>query len=173
MKKIILVIVSLILSLLSIGQQTTFEVKIEPMTIVGLGGMQGYAFAQDSGRWLLIGGRIDGLHRRQPFAAFDVAGLNNYLTVVDPVSKQKWTASISSLPIAIKEQLSSTNMQFHQEGKYLYFIGGYGYSGAVSDHITHDKLIAIDVPGTINAVMNATSFTSYFRQITDSQFAVT
>ena len=172
MKKTTILISALLLSLFSIAQ-TPFEVKIEPITVPGLAGLQGYAFAQDSGKWLIIGGRIDGLHKRQPSAAFDAAGLNNNLTVIDPVSKQKWTASISSLPTAIKEQISSTNMGFHQEGKYLYFIGGYGYSATESDHITYNKMTAIDVPATINAVVNATSFTSYFRQITDNKFAVT
>lgn len=71
------------------SQSTPFNIYIEPMNIIGLGGLQAFAFGQHNGKWLIVGGRLDGLHRRQPFAAFDVAGNNNQLIVIDPVSKQK------------------------------------------------------------------------------------
>lgn len=155
------------------AQTAPFHIAIEPMTISGLGGLQAYAWGQHNGKWLIIGGRLDGLHRRQPFAAFDVAGHNNQLIVVDPIAQQKWTAPLSSLPIGLQEQLSSTNMEFYQEGEYLYLIGGYGYSSTSADHITYPNLSAVKVPDVINAVINSTSFTLYFRQITDTMFAVT
>ncbi|MDP2176164.1 MAG: T9SS type A sorting domain-containing protein [Bacteroidota bacterium] len=155
------------------SQTATFNVHIEPITIDGLGGLQSYAFGQHDGKWLIVGGRLDGLHRRQPFAAFDVAGNNNQLIVVDPVSKQKWTASISTLSVALIEQLSSTNMEFHQDGKYLYVIGGYGYHTATTSRKTFDNLTAIDVPAVINAVVTGGSFSGFFRQISDVKFSVT
>ncbi|MFN5705225.1 MAG: T9SS C-terminal target domain-containing protein, partial [bacterium] len=128
MKKYLLLSFLIILSLKGFTQNAPFNVIIEPMSIENLGGLQSYTFAQANGKWLIIGGRLDGLHRRQPFAAFDVAGNNNQLIVVDPVLKQKWTMPLTSLPIAMQEQLSSTNMQFHQTGNYLYITGGYGYN---------------------------------------------
>ena len=161
------------LSLSVFSQTTPFNIYIEPMNISGLGGLQAYAFGQHNGKWLVVGGRLDGLHRRQPFAAFDLAGHNNQLIVVDPVAQQKWSAPLSSLPIGLQEQLSSTNMEFFQEGDYLYLLGGYGYSNTSADHITYPNLSAIKVPDVINAVINGSSFTSYFRQITDTMFAVT
>jgi hypothetical protein len=161
------------LSLSVFSQTTPFNIYLEPMNISGLGGLQSFAFGQHNGKWLLVGGRLDGLHRRQPFAAFDIAGNNNQLIVIDPVTQQKWTAPITSLSVALQEQLSSTNMEFHQEENYLYIIGGYGYNTASAARKTFDNLTAIDVPAVINAVINATSFTSYFRQISDVQFAVT
>jgi hypothetical protein len=176
MKKFYLIILNyfILFSFNTIQSQTNpFNIQIEPMTITGLGGLQSYAFGQHDGKWLIIGGRLDGLHRRQPFAAFDIAGNNNQLIVVDPVSKQKWTASISALSVALIEQLSSTNMEFHQDGKYLYVIGGYGYHTATTSRKTFDNLTAIDVPAVINAVVNSVSFTNFFRQISDAQFAVT
>lgn len=155
------------------SQSTPFNIFIEPMNIIGLGGLQAFAFGQHNGKWLVIGGRLDGLHRRQPFAAFDLAGHNNQLIVVDPVAQQKWSAPLSSLPIGLQEQLSSTNMEFFQEGDYLYLLGGYGYSSTSADHITYPNLSAIKVPDVINAVINGTSITSNFQQITDTMFAVT
>jgi hypothetical protein len=176
MKKSVNYIV-LAISLLFFGnlksQTAPFNIYIEPMNINGLGGLQAYAFGQHNGKWLIVGGRLDGLHRRQPFAAFDVVGNNNQLIVVDPVAQQKWAAPLSSLPIGLQEQLSSTNMEFFQEGDYLYLLGGYGYSNTSADHITYPNLSAIKVPDVINAVINGTSITSNFRQITDTMFAVT
>ncbi|MBK9718255.1 MAG: hypothetical protein IPO85_12225 [Saprospiraceae bacterium] len=95
-------------------------------------------------------------------AAFDIAGHNNQLIVVDPVAQQKWSAPLSSLPIGLQEQLSSTNMEFFQEGDYLYLAGGYGCNTS-ADHITYPNLSAVKVPDVINAVINSTSFTSNFR----------
>jgi hypothetical protein len=173
MKNSLVIIVFLISGLNLFGQTNPFDIEIEPMNISGLGGLQSFAFGQDSGKWLLIGGRLDGLHRRQPWASFDIAGHNNQLIVVDPVSMQKWSAPLSSLPTSIQEQLSSTNMNFYQEGDYLYCLGGYGYSASVSDHTTFPNLTAIKVSEVINAITNNTNFTSHFRQITDTEFQVT
>ena len=172
-RKIAAIIGLILLNSSIFSQNAPFNIHIEPLNIAELGGLQSFAFGQDNGKWLIVGGRLDGLHRRQPFAAFDIAGNNNQLIVIDPVSQQKWTAPITSLPIALQEQLSSTNMEFHQEGNYLYIIGGYGYNTATATRKTFDNLNAIDVPSTINAVITGTSFTPFFRQISDAQFAVT
>lgn len=155
------------------AQNAPFNIHLESMTIDGLGGLQSYSHAQSDGKWLILGGRLDGLHRRQPFAAFDVAGNNNQIIVVDPVLKQKWSMPLTSLTQSLQEQLSSTNMQFHQDGKYLYITGGYGYNLATGTRKTFNSLIAIDVPAVINAVINNTNINTFFRQITDEQFAVT
>ena len=155
------------------AQIPPFSISIEPLNITGLSGIQSYAFAQDSGKWLIIGGRLDGLHQRQPFASFDIAGHNNQLIVVDPLTQQKWTAPLSALPTSIKEQLSSTNMEFFQEGDYLYCIGGYGYSATAVDHTTYPNLTAIKVSDVIQGVINGTVSSAHFRQITDPKFQVT
>jgi len=154
-------------------QNTPFQIAIKPVSIIGLTGLQTFAFGQHEGKWLILGGRLDGLHRRQPWATFDEAGQNKELLVIDPVAKQKWSVSLISLPVAIQEQLSSTNMEFHQEGDYLYIIGGYGFSNTAGDHITYPNLIAVKVPDVIDAIINGTSILPYFRQIADEQFAVT
>lgn len=172
-KKVTLILGLLVFSLSAFSQAAPFNIHLEPMNISGLGGLQAFAWGQHQGKWLIIGGRLDGLHRRQPFAAFDEAGHNNQLIVVDPVAQQKWSAPLSSLPIGLQEQLSATNMQFYQEGDYLYLVGGYGYSNTSADHITYPNLSAVKVPDVINAIINGTSFTSNFRQITDTLFAVT
>lgn len=124
LKKSILFVFILFWAFNGHAQMSPFDVLLEPMPIVGLRGIQSYAWGQHEGKWLIVGGRLDGLHRRQPFAAFDVAGSNNQLLVIDPVSQQKWSVPLTSLPTRLQEQLSSTNMEFYQEGDYLYLIGG-------------------------------------------------
>jgi hypothetical protein len=172
-KKISFIILALLSQFIAKSQTAPFNIHIEPMTIAGLNGLQAYAFGQHNGKILFIGGRLDGLHRRQPFASFDVAGNNNQLFVVDPISQQVWTSTLTSLSISLQEQLSSTNMEFHQEGNYLYIIGGYGYNTASASRKTFENLTAVDVPNVISAIISSNSIAPYFRQHTDVQFAVT
>jgi len=153
--------------------QAPFSVHLEPLEIPGLGGLQSFSSAEHEGLWLLIGGRLDGLHRRQPWASFDIAGHNTQLTVVDPVSAEVWTRPLSDLPAGIAEQLSSTNMQFVQNGNYLYLIGGYGYSTQADDHMTYPKLTAVYLPGAINAIVAGENPAPHFRQIENELLAVT
>ena len=168
-----ILVVCLFVSLNAFSQNAPFSIALEPVSIEGLGGVQSFAFGQYDGKWLIVGGRLDGLHTRQPWAAFDEAGHNNQLLVIDPIAQQKWVADLNSLPIPLQEQLSSTNMQFYQVGDYLYCFGGYGYSNTVGDHITYNKLAALKVSDVINAIINGANFNSFVRQITDSQFEVT
>lgn len=155
------------------AQNSPFTIHIEPYTINNLGGLQSYAFGQDNGKWLIVGGRLDGLHRRQPFAAFDIAGNNNQIYVVDPIAGTVWSKPITSLTTNSQEQLSSTNMAFYQSGNYLYLLGGYGYNNASASRKTFNQLCAIDVPNTINAIINNLPFDAYFRTIQDTAFGVT
>ena len=157
----------------SLSQSLPFQVAIEPLTIPNVGGLQSFAFGQHDGKWLIVGGRLDGLHRRQPFASFNIAGNNNQLIVIDPLSQMSWTSNLDSLSTSIREQLSSTNMEFHQAGNYLYLIGGYGYNFTSSSRKTFDQLTAIDIPQVINAVINNTPISPFIRQISDPKFAVT
>jgi hypothetical protein len=155
-----------------LAQTLPFEISLTPLNISQLGGIQSYAFGQADGKWLILGGRLDGLHRRQPWATFDIAGHNNQLIVIDPLTEQVWTAPLSTLPGAVEEQLSSTNMEFHQEGDYLYCIGGYGYSLTEFDHTTYAQMTAVKVPDVIDAIINGEDYSPYFRYIMDSQFQV-
>lgn len=154
------------------AQTNPFDINMEPLSIEGIGGVQSFAFAQHNGKWLIVGGRLDGLHRRQPWASFDEAGHNNQLLVIDPISLQKWSAPLSALPTSIQEQLSATNINFYQEGEYLYCIGGYGYSGTLGNHTTFPNLTAIKVPEVIESIINNTDFSDYFRQVNSPEFQV-
>ncbi len=150
-----------------------FNLHIEATEIAGLPGLQSYAWGGSGGQWLVIGGRLDGLHRRQPWASFDEAGQNTFAYVVDPVGDRIWSRSVEELPAPIAEQLMATNPCFEQLGNTLYVIGGYGYSTVSADHITHPALTAIDLEGFMEAVRSGAALLPYVRQLQDEQFAVT
>lgn len=147
--------------------------QLQEITPTGMPGLQSFAWGTHDGQWLLIGGRTDGLHRRQPPVSFLASGNNANAFVVNPVTRQVWSSPLSALPQNILEQLQSTNMEFDQQGNTLYCIGGYGYSPTNADHVTYSFLTAIDLPGVMDAIRNGTSITPYFRQITDPRMAVT
>jgi hypothetical protein len=173
MKTYILSILLLISHVNFAQNDFNYSLELNPVTISGLPGLHSFAFGQSDGKWLIVGGRLDGLHARQPFNAFPASNNNTSLYVVDKVTQQSWSVSLSSLPTGIKEQLQSTNMNFHQDGSTLYIIGGYAFSASANDHITFDKLTAIDVPNLINAIINNAPITNYFKQTSNSIFAVT
>ena len=163
----------LILSLTICNQviaQNAINISLSAINIENLDGRQSFAVGQANGKWLIIGGRTDGLHRRQPFASFDTNGQPNELLVIDPVSKQKWTANLSILPIAIQEALKATNIDFIQNNNQLYLIGGYGYSNTLGDHTTFNTLTAIAVSETIAAIVSNNNYSNYIRQTSNSIF---
>ena len=130
--------------------QPTFNLQLIPQPIPNAPALQSYAYGTWGDDWLLLGGRVDGLHQRQPFAAFDEASQNARIYVLNPVLAQVWSAPLSSLPVAIAEQLRATNLEFVQRDSTLYLIGGYGYSPTAADHLTHPQLLAVQIPQIIH-----------------------
>jgi hypothetical protein len=155
--------------------QNTFDysVELQPLNIPNLPGLHSYAFGQYNGKWLIIGGRKDGLHARQPFASFSQEYNNTDVYVIDVNSLQFWSASVNSLPTGIKEQLQSTNMNFFQDNDTLYIIGGYAYSETAGNHITFPYLTSVQVSSVVDAVIAGNNISPFFKQITDDMFAIT
>lgn len=174
MKRLTILTLLALIRLIGFAQQIPFNysVKLKPVTVTNLPGLHSFAVAQSAGKWLVIGGRKDGLHARQPFSAFPAASNNTDIYVIDINTHQFWSASVNSLATALKEQLQSTNMNFYQDNDTLYVIGGYGYSNTALDHITYPNLTSISVSGLISAITNSTSIAPHFKQITDQNFAV-
>ena len=171
MKKLLLILALFLSVKIAVAQNTfPYDVQLTPITIANLPGLHSYAFGQHNGKWLIIGGRKDGVHARQPFNAFSNAQNNTNIYVVDIATQQSWSVSLNTLPTGIKEQLQSTNMNFHQDGETLYIIGGYAFSATANDHITFDKLTTVDVPNLINAIVAGTAITSHFKQMANPIF---
>lgn len=173
MKRFLFLLLSAVPFLVAAQDRPPDHISLSPVSITGLGGIQSYAFGQINGEWVIIGGRLDGLHRRQPFAAFDLAGHNTTIWVVDPTNDRLWTAPLASLPANLREPLSATNPEFYQENTTLLIIGGYGYSPSLGDHTTFPTLTVLDLPTLIAAVKEGTSILPAFQQLRDEKFAVT
>ncbi len=174
MKHLLPALLLLLVSQMVIAQDNfPFILKLEPVIPGGFTGLQSYAWAKSGSKVLLVGGRTDGLHRRQPFAAFNKKYNNTDFVVIDLQSEKVWKKSVNGLPAKLAEQLQSSNMEFFQEQNSLFIIGGYGYSETARDHITHPYLVSIKVTELINAITDGKEITPYIIQTKDDRMAVT
>ena len=155
----------------ALSGQSHFDLRVDTVALPGLPGLHSFAVATHEGKWLLLGGRRDGMHLK--FNAFGTGGSNQNILVVEPASGQIWQRALTGLPDTLQEQLRSTNMEFFQQGETLLFVGGYGRSEVVQDHTTYPYLTLIDVPGLMAAVMDSSALLPHFQQIRDTFFAVT
>lgn len=148
----------------STAQESSFHysVRLEQVSVPGLPGFHSFAFAQHDGKWLIVGGRTDGIHARQPFASFPPNHNNDHIFVINPSTGEFFAENLNSLSLDVREHLQSTNMNFEQIADTLYIMGGYAYSESAGDHITFPKLTTIIVSETINAVMNGSLNEEHF-----------
>lgn len=175
MLQFITLIITFVLIIVEVQSQSTFnyQLSLNPITIGNLPGLHSYAHAQHNGKWVIIGGRKDGLHARQPFNAFPANQSNTDIYIVNIANKRFTSHTVNDLPIGIKEQLQSTNMNYHQDDDTLYIIGGYGFSQSANDHVTYPNAISINVSGLIDAIESKKPIQSFFKQIKSDVFAVT
>lgn len=150
-----------------------FEIQLKADSIAGFNGLHSFAFGQREGKVLLIGGRPDGIHARQPFNAFPASQNNQLLQVLDLQTHQYWSRPFVELAVPLQEQLQSTNMNFYQDANSLILTGGYAFSATANDHITFPYLTRIDLDGLIAALIANQPIASFFEQIQDERFAVT
>ncbi|MBK8556286.1 MAG: T9SS type A sorting domain-containing protein [Lewinellaceae bacterium] len=153
-------------------QPQAFQIHTTTLSIPGFQGVHSAVVAEMDGQLIVMGGRTEGLDKRQPFASFLTDGNNPLIQVVDPQTSGYWSADVGSLPNPIREQLLATNLQFFQDGQWLYIIGGYGFSTAADDHVTHPLLTAIRLDSLVAAVQNGQALDPWFKTIQDERFAV-
>ncbi|HMP86694.1 MAG TPA: hypothetical protein PKE63_05415, partial [Lacibacter sp.] len=120
--------------------QQPLTVRVEALNWDSMPGLQSFAAGQYNGYWLLIGGRTDGLHMKQPFASFHPDYNNTRIYLIHPATRKVQSAPLSSLPAPVAEQLQSSNMEFVQVGDHLYLFGGYGFSASQNKFITHPRV---------------------------------
>ncbi len=154
--------------------QSSFEVEIVEEQLLSAPGVQSYAWGMSSdGKWLIIGGRIEGLHGFMPRNAFDPNYNNARIYVIDVEQKRVWSKSLAGLPPEIEDQLQSTNPEFVQVGGDLYFFGGYGKGPNSQNFITHPAVIVIIVDEVVNAIVHNLDIKRYFQRVEDPRLAVT
>lgn len=141
--------------------------------------LHSYAKAQWDGKWVLIGGRTNGLHAftQNGFVNFPPTFQNREVWVIDPESRQSWHRSLdedtTGLSVTDVDSLAVTNNQFYQDNQRLYITGGYGLLTDF-DFVTFDTLTAIDLPSVIEWTQNGGDLPdTTIRQIRDPLFTVT
>lgn len=155
-----------------LGWSQSFSLELEELTFPDAPGLHSGAYVKFEGKWVMIGGRINGLHGFLPPLAFPEYGENDRVWVVDIQTQQTWSAKVDSLPQDIRESVTSTNMEFLLEDTTLYMVGGYGWQDTLGDFVTFPTLTAISMPALVQAVQDSASITPYFRMITDQRMAV-
>ncbi len=124
-------------------------------------------------KWVIIGGRSNGLHGYQTPSAFPADGIQDSIFVANPVDLSVKSVSISSIiDVNIREQLSSSNMLFYKDGNQLYIAGGYGYTASNDDFITFPYLSLVNMDCLVNAVENGTDLNACMQQVYDENMAV-
>jgi hypothetical protein len=164
-----------------IGGQLPYRLELATLDFgdVPLPTLHSYAKAEWDGKWVLVGGRTNGLH------GFTGGGLQNFppayqnrdVWVIDPVAKMQWHRSLadggSGLGQPQIDSLSTTNMQWYQNGEQLYLTGGYGFD-TTEQFITYDTLTAIDLPELVAWTQGGpASLAGAVRQLHDPLFQVT
>ncbi len=148
------------------------NVQLNEISLENAPAINSYAFATHGGDWLILGGRIDGLHDHRPEKAYPPDSSNRRIWVMDVKGNRLWAKDIYDLPLNLSDQLQSTNMAFYQDGHRLVLIGGYGWSREKNGHITFPFLTVVNVPDLIAAVKSGDDPVEYFTQIHHEKMAV-
>lgn len=147
--------------------------SVIPVTIEGFTGRQSFVLGHHGTRAVLIGGRTDGLHRRQPPMAFGPEGEPQQIVVLDLESRRSWSAPVTNLPPDVLDQWTSTNACFTQADSLLYIIGGYGIASAGGGHRTHPVWSVVNVSRLIDAVVNGSEIAPLISYGSGDAFAIT
>ena len=143
-----------------------------------LTGLQSYAAGTYNGEYVFVDGRANGLH------GFGNDGNHNFppkyqntdIMVLDPVTHQSWTRTITNSDLSQSEiaSLSATAPEFAQQGNTLYVAGGYLYDSVTNNFTTYSTLTALDLGGVVDWVKNGNSnLSTSVRQTTDPTLQVT
>jgi len=156
----------------SFGQQP-FSVSLVQSNITAVPAVHSSVFAEWNGKWIFIGGRLDGLHPFNGGMGFLKYMRNDSVYVVDPVSNTRWVSALTTLPQYVREAISSSNAEFCQSDSMLYIVGGYGRCDSLLTNITFPTLTSVNLNILLDKILTGDSVNSAIRQIADSNIIVT
>ena len=160
------------------GLPYTINLKSADLGGINLPTLQSYAYGTYDGEWVFVDGRTSGLHL---FTAdgkvnFPPKAQNTFIWVVDPVTKQSWSRSLTNSDLSASQisALSATAPEFAKNGNKLYVAGGYLYDSSSNNFTTYPTLTALDLTGVVDWVKNATSpLSTSIQQTTNAAVQVT
>ena len=164
------------------GSRLPFRVELREFDFgaTPMPSLHSFTVGEHAGKWVLIGGRTNGLHgfENTPSTNFPESEQNRNVWVIDPVAKQSWSRSLadlgsSGLSATQLAELTTTNNQFTQIGDRIYMAGGYGAT-ASGGFDTFSQLSVFDLPGLVDWVQTgAGQAVDHLRQLSSETFAVT
>lgn len=123
---------------------------VQVTSATGLPALQSYCIANVSAtQWLILGGRMLGLHQFNPPPANNFLQPNTMLWSINPTTGAALqVADLSQLTPAVGDPLTSTNQQceYNPETGNWYVAGGYGMSRATNTFVTFPTIFQIPVP---------------------------
>ncbi|MBK8847737.1 MAG: hypothetical protein IPO27_14825 [Bacteroidetes bacterium] len=153
--------------------QSSFAIQIDTAPITVMPAWHSGAVSHHNGYWILIGGRVNGLHGFQPANGFPLAGANQNIYVIDYKNDVVYSQSVAAYNSALYDHLTASSYQFLQRDSILYISGGYGFGSASFDYITFPLLTAVNLNRLISDVISQTSAEALFKTYTDTVMAVT
>ena len=118
--------------------------------------LQSFVFAKSGNYWLLMGGRTNGFHGFGSATNFPFKKANKFIYAYNTATNQLDSMAAANLPVVLREQYTSSNMQHFQVGNYLYVSGGYGEFHAKlpdSTWTTYSTLSRVNISTMINAIV--------------------
>lgn len=134
-----------------------FQIRLETADFSLPVGLQTYAYGFHKNKWLLISGRINGLHHfSNTNDNFPPNKQNTAVFVIDFDKKKVYSRSLldkhSDLTQEEVDTLSVTAAEYVQSSSTLYLVGGYGVDTDTGNFSTKSTLTAIDIEGLIHWV---------------------
>lgn len=148
------------------------EIWVKSITLPGFPAFHSGVVAEHDGKWFMMGGRTNGMHGFYPPFAFPGNGRQDRIYVVDPDDGSVWSSGIDGLDTLVREQLSSSNMQFSEYNGRLYIVGGYGYHEAIDDFTTFPYLTSVNLDALRDSVIGGGDLNACFHTVIDSGMAV-
>jgi hypothetical protein len=142
-----------------LGEATLTYAVAQSNEFPNLPALQSFVFGQTSDAWLFIGGRTNGFHGfpNDGNDAFPRKKANKWIYAYTLSTHSLDSISVDSLPAALKDQFSFTNIQHTQDGDSLYLCGGYGATYSASNDstfITDSTFSRVIVSQMVAAVKN-------------------
>lgn len=144
-----------------------FKVEVVEVANSALPPVHSYACGMADGKWLILGGRIAGLHG---FANdnnnFPRSSANTVAYVIDPGANKVLGSVdlVKSLSPQLAGPLTATSAESAQVGGDLFIVGGYGTDLKSGSITTFGSIIKVDVAGLIKAITSSAPIAGYFTQ---------
>ncbi|TXB64430.1 hypothetical protein [Phaeodactylibacter luteus] len=130
--------------------------------------MHGYALGQHNDYILVFGGSIRSRLSEKGYEDFP----NLDILLIDLKRRRASAFTNGNYDGSLGEQMSATGLSYQQQGGKLYLLGGYGYSESHGQYLTFPYITVVDLPATIDALLQGEAPIATFQQICDERMAI-